>query len=425
MFTFLFNFFTRSALVLLVAMLSVNYLPDKLFQDFPIEPKSAQPNDYDSVVPQWNTKLSDGKPEFIQLNNILGPESIAISKEGLIYTGLADGRIVELDPNNNYKLRKVLRLKESPNCQDNIAIKASECGRFLQVRFVNNTLYAIDSNTGLYKINTKTGANTLLGPKSLNKVNLYNSFAFDPKEPNLVYITISSTKWDLLNIMWSLLELDSSGQVIALDVNSGKRVIVFDNLMMANGIDVDGKRDQIILSETLKSRIHSISLKDVRSAFKLAKDGSKLKNIEKKTLIPLLPGNPDNVIVEGDMLYIALPFVKQNGKDLVDHLATMPNVRKAISRFLFGLGKLVEYFCVNFYHHPLLEVAYRELKCGHVNYRLTQTDKSAVVEYSLATGSSRFLGSATFGFVSEAIPDNKGNLLLGSFRSPFIVKQKI
>uniref|UniRef100_A0A6G1S797 Adipocyte plasma membrane-associated protein n=1 Tax=Aceria tosichella TaxID=561515 RepID=A0A6G1S797_9ACAR len=426
MFTTIFNVLSRSVVVLLVAMVSVNYMPDSLFKDFPIEPISVQPNDYDSVIPQnWNTKLSDGQPEFIQLNNILGPESLALSKSGLLYTGLADGRIVELDSKNNYKLRTVLRFSNSKTkCSDNVATKADECGRFLQLRFLNDTLYAVEANSGLYKVDTKTGSKVSLGPKPLNKINLFNSFAFDPVEPNLVYLPVSSTRWGVLNILWSIFEQDSTGQLVMLDLDSGKRAIAFDNLRMPNGVDVDPKRDQLLLAESLKSSVGSVALKELRAAFKVAKDGDKLKGVEKKLLIPLLPGYPDNIVVDGDRAYIALPFVKLNGKELMDHLGTMPQVRKAISRFSFGLGKILEYACNNFYHHPLLEVAYRELKCGHVFYRVTQSDRSAVIEYNLATGASRLFGSNTFGFVSEAVPDGNGNLLLGSFRSPFIVKQK-
>lgn len=427
MFTLMFNVITRSVMVLLVAMLSVNYMPDSLFKDFQLEPKSADPLDYNSVIPrEWNTKLSDGQPEFIQLNNILGPESIVIAKNGLIYTGLADGRLVELDPSQKYKVRTVLRAQPSnPNCKDNVATRAAQCGRFLQLRLVNDTLFAVEANTGLYKIDVKAGTKTFIGPRSLNKVNLYNSFAFDPKEPNFVYLTISSRRWDLLNIMWSFIEQDYSAQVVALDMTTGKRAIILDNLALANGIDADSKRDQLVFTETLKSRVSTISLKDVRAAFKSSQDGAKVQGVSAKPLISLLPGNPDNVIIENDLAYIALPFVKPKGKELFDHLAGMPNVRKAIGRFTYGLGKLVEYIATNFYHHPLLETAYRELENGHVNYRITQSDSSAVLEYNLATGASRLFGSSTFGFVSEAIPDHKGNLLLGSFRSPFIVKQKI
>lgn len=425
MFSLLYNLITRSLIVLLVAMLSVNYLPDKLFGDFPFQPKSIEPNNFDSVKPQWNTKLSDGNPEFIQLNNILGPESITVAKNGLLYTGLADGRIVELNPNKNYQLRTVLKFKTSSYCKDNLATRADDCGRFLQLRMVNETLYALEANTGLYKIDVKSGTKTFVGPKSLYRVNLYNSFAFDPKDPNLVYLTITSTKWNLLTIMWSILEVDDTGKVLAFDLNSSKRVILLDNLYASNGIDVDKKRDKLLFAETFHARINSLDLDEVRSAFKSAKDGEKLAVLKRTSLIPITPGLPDNLIVEGDTAYIALPFVRINGKELVDHLATMPSIRMAIARASFGLGNLIQYFSDNIYHHPLLEFVYEELKSGHVIYRLTQTDKSAVLEYNLATGASKFYGSDKFGFVSEAKPYSDGHLLLGSFRSAFIVKVKV
>lgn len=427
MFTFVYNLLTRSAAVLLVAMLSVNYLPDKLFVDFPLNPRAVDPIDYESVIPQWNTLLSSNPAtEYLQLNNIVGPESLAVAKSGLVYTGLADGRLVELDPARGYKLRQVLKFKTSSVCKDNVATRAQECGRPLQLRFQNGTLYMIEANTGLYKVDIKSGTKSFLGPKQLGPINLYNSFTFDPKEPNIVYLTISSTRWDLLKIFWSLLELDSSGQIVALDVETGKRVIIQDNLMLVNGIDADSARDQLVFTETSKSRVSTISLKDVRTAFKSAKDGEKVSaRVQRSTLIPITPGMPDNIVIEKDLAYIALPMVKANGKELVDHLSSMPNVRKAFARFIYGTGTILEYVCENLFYHPLLDVSYRELKSGHINYRILQSDKSAVLEFNLATKTSRFLGSDKFSYISEAVPDTRGNLLLGSFRNPFIVKTKI
>lgn len=424
MFKIIYNLFTSSFIVLLVAMLSVNHIPDNYFNDFPFEPISSQPNDYDSVIPTWNTKLSD-QAEYIQLNNILGPESIAISKDGLLYTGLADGRLVELDPKNNYKLRQVLRFKQSPKCKDNVALQDIECGRFLQLRFVNSTLYAMETSTGLYKIDIKTGTKTRIGPKPTSKVHLYNSFAFDKKKPNLVYITISSTKWDLQKILWLFFEQEPTGQLVALDVDTGKTAIVLDKILATNGIDIDDQRDRLIFADSIRSQINTISLKEIRDSFGSAKDGQKLSNIHTGSLIPLVPGNPDNIIIEGDTAYITLPFVKLNGRELIDHLGSMPGLRKAYARFVYGIGKLSEYIHKNVYPHPLLEFVFKEFQSGHINYRITQSDKSGVIVYNLATGSSRLLGSDKFGFLSEAVPDGKGNLLLCSFRSPFIVKVKV
>lgn len=424
MFKFIYNSITTSFVVLLVSLFSLNNLPDHYFTDFPLESVSRQPNNYDSVIPTWNTKLSD-EAEYIQLNNILGPESVAISKGGLLYSGLADGRLIELDQKNKYKLRQVLRFKRSPKCADNVALQDVDCGRFLQLRFVNDTLYALESGEGLYKIDIKTGTKTFIGPKLASKVHLYNSFVFDQREPNLVYLTLTSTKWNLQKIVWLFFDLEPTGQLVALDINTGKTVIVLDKQLSINGIDLDANRDRLIFTDSMASQINTISLKNLRDSFKLANDGETLSNIQVGSLIPLVPGNPDNIVIENDIAYIALPFVKLNGKELVDHLGSMPGVRRAYARFVYAFGKLFEYIHENFYRHPLLEFAYKEFQSGHINYRILQSDKSAVIEYNLATGSSRLLGSDRFGFISEAVPDGQGNLLLCSFRSAFIAKVKV
>lgn len=423
MFYFIYNIFTKSIVVLLVSILVVNFIPDFIFHDFPIEPKARDPINFNFVIPEWNNKLSANNPEYIQVNQILGPESVAISKGGLLYTGLADGRIVELDPKRSYKLRNVLKF--NPKCKNNVATKSTECGRFLQMRFVNETLYALEANTGLYKVDIRSGAKSFLGPKSASKINLYNSFQIDPKSPNLAYISVSSTRFDLLQIVWSILELEDSGKIVALDLTSGKQVTVVDELMVPNGIDVDAVRDRLVFAETTKASISSIKLPEVRRAFETAKTGDKLWAIRKKVLIPVTPGNPDNIIIQGDLAYIALPFVKLNGKELIDHLALMPVIRRAYARFLFGLGKLLGFVYDNVLPHPLLNVLSLELKSGHINYRILAADKSAVIEYNLSTGATRFFGSDTFGFVSEASPDGQGSVYLGSFRSPFLVKTQI
>ena len=69
-------------------------LPNHLFVNFPIEPKS-----YEIVVPEkvdnWNNDLVD-KSELLVKGVAIGPESLAI-KDNFIYTGLADGRLVEIN----------------------------------------------------------------------------------------------------------------------------------------------------------------------------------------------------------------------------------------------------------------------------------------------------------------------------------------
>lgn len=425
-FSLLYNLFSRSFYVLLIAMLSVNYFPDKLFSDYPFEPQSFDTNIYNSVIVEWNSKITDNTQglEYIQLNQIRGPESLAFSRAGLLYTGLADGRLVELDPMNKFNMREVLRFnKKASFCKENMILRSDDCGRFLQVRFdTNDNLYAMETNHGLYKVDTKRSQMVHLGPKQLNKNNLYNGFAFDPVEPNIVYMTTSSTRWRLSQIMWSLLELDNSGQIIAFDTTTGKRVILLDKLRMPNGLDIDGARDQIVFSQTTISQINSLTLSQAREAFKAAKDGETVKSLTPKVLIQVVPGNPDNINVVGDVAYIALPFVRPNGKDFVNQLSDKPSVRKAIGRIVFGAGKILEFVHDNVFKHPLLESVYRQLKSGHFLYYIAAKDTSGYIEYNLATHGQRFLGSDKFAYISEAKPDGLGNVYLASYDNSFIVK---
>lgn len=291
------------------------------------------------------------------------------------------------------------------------------------MRYVNETLYIMDAYKGLYSVNPKSGTKKHLMPNLDKKFKgLFNSFVLDPKEPNIAYVTVSSTKWLLDSIVWSLFDLDNSRIIFAYDIEKEKAVLIADKLSLANGIDVDAKRDQLLYSESLEYRVRKMSLSKARSAFKTAKNGES-KLVESGMLIPQTPGLPDNIYIRGKEAYIALPLVKTSGKEFMDQLAEMPSIKKALGRLIFSAGKLLEYVQKNFWSHPMLDTAIFDLKSGHVAYR-TFKSQSAILVYDLATGSSRILGSDKFAFISEAVPDNQGNLYLASFRNTFIAKVK-
>lgn len=300
-----------------------------------------------------------------------------------------------------------------------------QCGRPLQIRYINGTLFVVDAYKGLYSINPKTGAKKHL-MANLDKKKfqgLFNSFAFDPVDPNIVYVTVSSRKWTLETIVWSMFDLDGTGIVFGFDLSTGKSVILAEGLSLVNGIDADVKRDQLLYTESSYLRVHKMSIIKARNAFKSAKNGD-TKIVQSDLLVPLLPGLPDNVHVQGDEAYITMPMAKTSGKELTDHLSEMPIIKKALGRLAFSFGYLLEYIQKNFYKHPILETAIFELKSGHVAYRSCK-EHSAVLIYNLNDGSSRILGSDKFAFISEAMPDNQGNLYLASFRNTFIVKARV
>lgn len=417
MMSYLFNFISAIFVAFFASMVMVNFLPESYFKDFPFEPKSVDLPLISKENPDWNTKLTDGLTNYMFLNRIVGPESMAISPDEHLYTGLADGRIVRIDSNN--KLETVYKFNKSPKCKDNDASQPEFCGRFLQLRFHNKKLYAMEASTGLYEIDVVNGLAVQIYANPHSQVNLYNSFVFDTKDPDLFFISITSRRWPLSKIIWSILELENSGRIVASHLKTNKTVVVSTLIYNSNGINVDPINDQLIFSETSLWKVSKISLPEIRRQFDKAENGALLPVI-RSDFIKELPGNPDNIFVKDNIAYIALPRAVKSGLEIATPLAKYPAARKAIARLIYGTGVLLEH--VNsIYSHPTIEYLSQLLKNAHIIYAVSKT-QSGVIEYDLAKSTYKFLGTDKFAFISEAIVDDKGKMYLGSFRSPFIAK---
>lgn len=115
-FTTLYKLVAKSFLGVFVTLTVMNFLPDTLFENFPLDPRARPPMEFASEIKGWNTLLSD-KADYIQLNNLMGAESIAFDNNGLLYTGLVDGRIVEIDTKKkDYPMRQVTRMTSAKLC---------------------------------------------------------------------------------------------------------------------------------------------------------------------------------------------------------------------------------------------------------------------------------------------------------------------
>lgn len=100
--------------VLLISIL-IGILPDKIFKGLPISPTKYEfpkhiPTD---KLPNWNTILDDAS-EFLLKDKIIGPESM-VEVSGLIYTGLMDGRIIQINKKTG-NFKEVTRITTSKNC---------------------------------------------------------------------------------------------------------------------------------------------------------------------------------------------------------------------------------------------------------------------------------------------------------------------
>lgn len=83
-------------------------LPLSAFPGFPLDPVAFETPDFEIYKSKLNNILGEKSELLLKDKDITGPESLAIRGD-LLYTGLIDGRIVELNLNNG-KVRNVTRL---------------------------------------------------------------------------------------------------------------------------------------------------------------------------------------------------------------------------------------------------------------------------------------------------------------------------
>lgn len=313
-----------------------------------------------------------------------------------------------------------------PPPADGVTWKINKCGRYLGLRENGTFLYALEAGTGLYRISLPDHKKEHLSKKlAPSDPLIYNDLVFDPKQENLVYITISTNRWYLDRIAYSILEHDKSGFVIAFDIKTGKWTKISEGHGLANGIEVTADNKYLLVSETNTYSIKKIELEQAREIFKGSQPAANASELELFGLE--LPGEPDNIRrdpVTGDIL-VGMFTVRPDTKLFRDFLCHWPFMRKAIGRLAYTVSVGLDYFSTNLYSNHAIEELSRDLYMGHFIYKTIPQRDGSVLKLDGQTGKlKQALGSSTFNSVSEAIIDRNGDLYFGSFRNPFLGRVK-
>ncbi len=280
----------------------------------------------------------------------------------------------------------------------------------------------MDAFDGLFRVNSTTGQKELIKFDIEDKLKgIYNDLVFDPIL-NVVYITVSSTKWHLDRVPYSILDYEDSGHVFALDLDTRKTVQLRAGFRFTNGIEITKDNKYLLISETVMFKIHKISLQSVHKAIKSNKQ---IADNEMEVFAEDLPGEPDNIRLDpnGDV-WVGIFLVRNEGKTLRDYLSNWPFVRKAISRPLYVLSIIIDYLNTNICNNHALEMMAFDLYSGHLLYKFMPKN-GAVLKLDAKTGQiKQLLGSNQFNGVSEAFVDSEGDLYFGSFRNQFLGRIK-
>ncbi|CAF2052145.1 unnamed protein product [Rotaria magnacalcarata] len=265
-----------------------------------------------------------------------GPESIE-PLNGLLYTGLKNGSIVELDP-----ISKKTRIIYSSlsvddhllNCgQDNLE---HVCGRPLGIRrFSDTELIIVQAYHGIFKLNVKTKKLTQLisaddkrfGPRPLRFVN-----DVDVLDGRYLFFTDSDWLYPRKEFMTVLLRANPRGRLIRFDLVTGKVRILDDQLSFPNGVQLSADKLSVLVCETTLARV-------VRHWI-----GGENKTIGRtEVFIDNLPGLPDNIrLTSTGNYWIAFAVVRHNNKvNLFDYLRNWPRLRTILS-FMPSIIKKIE-----------------------------------------------------------------------------------
>jgi sugar lactone lactonase YvrE len=309
-----------------------------------------------------NERISYQMQKLFQ-GEIQAPEHFAFSKDGGIYFGVADGRIMRTlqDPGTGalapletvvYTGEPLLVDRNSPCGTDD---SEPICGRPLGMAFASDKLLIVaDAHLGLLEVDVVARTKRVL-LREVDGQSLYfpNSVVIGPRT-GLVYFTDSSTRWRRRDFIYEVLESQPTGRLISYNRSSGKSRVLVKNIAFANGLLVDPVREQyIILNELNRARLLRVDLQQAAFALPTIDAITALQAQEDVAVTPAnptsppkilsvlisnLPGIPDNLSWEEDdqsgRFWVGAGTARQQPFSLGDALAPWPSVRTFLAALL-------------------------------------------------------------------------------------------
>jgi sugar lactone lactonase YvrE len=267
-----------------------------LFWPTPIEPVAWQP----SPAPGWsgpyapNRVLSGIK---ILSSTGPGPESVAASSDGWLYTGLQDGRVVRMHADGT-------RLETF----------ARTGGRPLGLKFdVQRNLIVADAFRGLNSISPDGRLTVLADSVAGERMLFVNDLAI--AADGVIWFSDSSRRFDQHHWIFDFWEARPTGRLLRYDPASGKVSVVLDRLMFSNGVALGPGDEFVLVAETLAARITRHWLRGPKAG-------------QTDSFVTALPGYPDNLTYDGSgHFWVAIPSPRV---PVLERMASLPWLRRVL-----------------------------------------------------------------------------------------------
>lgn len=286
-----------------------------------------------------NTALAKLEKEY--RGTFQGPESFAFDKNGVLYSGLADGRIVRVSTTDSEPFQPETVIFTG-NPQKALPFPCGKpnteriCGRPLGMKFnQEGKLIVADAYFGLLQVDVEKQTQKSLSkrptrPKKKKRKNRsaedIRAFGFtndlDISAKGYVYFTDSDRKFPRAYSLLSWIEGRPTGRLMVYNPKEKKTKVLLSDLYFPNGIVVASDASYVLFAETTMARIRKLHLKGPsKGTVEIFADN-----------LPCMPDNlhwgedPDNL-----RLYVGCPIGRPN---LLDRFGAYPDIRQLLSKII-------------------------------------------------------------------------------------------
>ena len=228
-------------------------------------PRFLPTQDLSSAVPLAGILVSSRFEAAHEPNNF-GPEDVAVSpRDGMVYTGLGDGRILRIDPKTGAS-----------------GVFTDTGGRPLGVTFTatGDRLYVADAHLGLLAVDPEGRVTVLVNEVDGARLSFADNLDVAPD--GTVWFSAPTRTHTLEQVALDVWESRPTGRLLHYDPRTGKVETVLDQLFYANGVAVSEDGSFVLVAEFLAFRIQRYWISGPRRG-------------SHEVFIDNLPGYPDNI----------------------------------------------------------------------------------------------------------------------------------